>query len=80
LSCSNSSCNPFNALSDPRFFWTRCIASEEVSSIGREGKIQTPNARLENYIQYLSHGQGVTISGRNVFPYESTEKFLKSLS
>ena len=53
------------------------VFGEQASSISREGKTETAQERLDNYLQYLPQGQGSLISGRNVLPYESTLDFVK---
>lgn len=61
-----------SAISQP----TLVVFGEQASSIGKEGKIETPDERLENYLEHLQQGQGAKITGRNVLPYESTEEFV----
>ena len=61
-----------SAISQP----TLVVFGEQASSIGKEGKVESPDERLENYLEHLPHGQGVKITGRNVLPYESTEEFV----
>jgi pimeloyl-ACP methyl ester carboxylesterase len=55
---------------------TLVVFGEKASSIGQEGKIETPDERLANYLQHLPNGQGCQIPGRNVLPYESTADFV----
>lgn len=55
---------------------TLVVFGEQASSIGREGKVETPDERLENYLQHLPNGKCAKISGRNVLPYESTDEFV----
>ena len=56
---------------------TLAVFGEQASSISREGQTETPQERLNNYLQHLSQGQGALIPGRNVLPYESTSDFVK---
>ncbi len=56
---------------------TLVVFGEQASSISREGQTEAPQERLNNYLQYLSQGQGFLIPGRNVLPYESTSDFVK---
>jgi pimeloyl-ACP methyl ester carboxylesterase len=55
---------------------TLVVMGSEASNIGRAGKGETPEQRLANYLKCLPNGQGVTISGRNVLPYESAAEFV----
>lgn len=55
---------------------TLVVIGEQASSISREGKLETPQQRLESYLKHLPQGQGYQIPGRNVLPYESTDKFV----
>lgn len=56
---------------------TLVVFGKQASSISREGKTETPQERLNNYLQYLPQGQGSLIPGRNVLPYESALDFAK---
>ena len=56
---------------------TLVVFGKQASSISREGKTETPQERLDNYLQYLPQGQGCLIPGRNVLPYESTSDFVQ---
>jgi pimeloyl-ACP methyl ester carboxylesterase len=53
---------------------------EQASSISRTGKGESPERRLGDYLQHLSRGQGMELSGRNVLPYESTSTFVKAIT
>ena len=55
---------------------TLVVFGEKASSISREGKTETPQERLDAYVQHLPQGQGHLIPGRNVLPYESTSEFV----
>ena len=55
---------------------TLVVFGEKASSISREGKTETPQERLDAYVQHLPQGQGSLIPGRNVLPYESTSEFV----
>ncbi|MEO0407403.1 MAG: alpha/beta fold hydrolase [Cyanobacteria bacterium P01_A01_bin.135] len=50
------------------------------SSISQSGKSETPEARLERYLQHLAQGEGVQVPGRNVLPYESAVAFVKAIA
>lgn len=56
---------------------TLIIFGEQSSSISQEGKSETVQERLNYYTANLPQGQGCTIPGRNVLPYESTTDFTK---
>ena len=56
---------------------TLVVFGKQASSISREGKTETPQERLDNYLQHLPQGQGCLIPGRNVLPYESTSDFVQ---
>lgn len=55
---------------------TLVVMGEAASNIGRTGEGETPEQRLTHYLNCLPNGRGVTISGRNVLPYESTAEFV----
>ncbi|MEQ9001324.1 MAG: alpha/beta hydrolase [Coleofasciculus sp. B1-GNL1-01] len=55
---------------------TLVVFGEQASSISREGKTETPEQRLDYYVKHFPQGQGYTIAGRNVLPYESTAAFV----
>ena len=59
---------------------TLVVVGEEASSISSAGKSETPEERLNAYLKRLPNGQGRIISGRNVLPYESTEKFVATVA
>lgn len=50
------------------------------SSISQSGKSETPEVRLERYLQHLAQGEGVQVPGRNVLPYESTAAFVAAIA
>ena len=56
---------------------TLVVFGQQASSISQKGQTETAQERLNNYLQYLSQGQGALIPGRNVLPYESTSDFVK---
>lgn len=59
---------------------TLVIVGETASSISKEGKKETPDRRLANYLDCLPQSQGLKIPGRNVLPYESPETFVSAMS
>jgi pimeloyl-ACP methyl ester carboxylesterase len=59
---------------------TLVVVGETASSIGKEGKQETPDERLADYLKYLPQGRSVKIVGRNVLPYESTAEFVKAIA
>lgn len=64
------------AISQP----TLVVVGDKASSISRQGKQQTPEMRLADYLKHLPRGQGVTIPGRNVLPYESVAEFVAAIA
>ncbi|MBO3459885.1 alpha/beta hydrolase [Aetokthonos hydrillicola Thurmond2011] len=59
---------------------TLIVIGETASSIGKEGKQETPDERLADYLKYLPQGRSIKIPGRNVLPYESTTEFVKAIA
>lgn len=59
---------------------TLVVLGNEASSISRSGKSETPEQRMNDYLNHLPHGEGVQISGRNVPPYESTQAFVEAIA
>jgi pimeloyl-ACP methyl ester carboxylesterase len=58
---------------------TLVVMGEKASSISKEGKKETADERLAQYLQYLPNGECIKIKGRNVLPYESTDEFVKAI-
>ena len=56
------------------------VMGEVASSIGKEGKEETADERLKEYISYFRNLRSVKIPGRNVLPYESTSEFVSVMS
>lgn len=56
---------------------TLVVMGETASSISREVQTETPAQRLADYLAKFPQAEGVTISGRNVLPYESTPEFVR---
>ena len=56
---------------------TLVVFGKQTSSISSEGKTETPQQRLDAYLEHLPQGQGCIIAGRNVLPYESTSEFVR---
>lgn len=59
---------------------TLVAVGETASSISKEGKQETPDERLADYLANLPQGSGVKVSGRNVLPYESTSEFVSAIA
>ncbi|MEA5621045.1 alpha/beta hydrolase [Cronbergia sp. UHCC 0137] len=59
---------------------TLVIVGETASSISKEGKQETPDQRLADYLACLPQGRGMKVRGRNVLPYESTAAFVKAIA
>lgn len=59
---------------------TLVVVGEEASSISREGKAETPDERLADYLACLPQGRGIKLAGRNVLPYESTTEFVRAIA
>lgn len=58
---------------------TLVVMGESASSISKEGKAETADDTLADYLACLPQGRGVKIPGRNVLPYESTTEFVKAI-
>ncbi|MFP4298736.1 MAG: alpha/beta fold hydrolase [Spirulinaceae cyanobacterium] len=52
------------------------LFGEGASSISRQGAAETPQERLNAYLDHLPQGEGKLILGRNVMPYEAPETFV----
>lgn len=59
---------------------TLVVMGDKASSISKEGKEESADERLAQYLKYLPNGQGIKISSRNVMPYESTDEFVKAIA
>lgn len=59
---------------------TLVVMGDRASSISREGKQETPAERIADYLKCLPKGESVTISGRNVLPYESSVEFVRAIA
>jgi pimeloyl-ACP methyl ester carboxylesterase len=59
---------------------TLVVVGETASSIGQEGKKESPDERLVDYLACLPQGRGMKIPGRNVLPYESTAQFVTAIA
>jgi hypothetical protein len=55
------------------------VFGEKASSISREGKQETADDRLTDYLKIFPNAEGVKISGRNVMPYETTDDFVSAI-
>ncbi|MCL1465640.1 alpha/beta fold hydrolase [Argonema galeatum] len=58
---------------------TLVVMGETASSISREGKKETPDERLAEYLSCLPSCRGMKIKGRNVLPYEETTEFINAI-
>lgn len=59
---------------------TLVVLGETASSISRSGKSERPQQRMTDYLNHLPQGEGQSISGRNVLPYESTTEFVNAIA
>ncbi|MFN6563134.1 MAG: alpha/beta fold hydrolase [Nostoc sp. ChiSLP01] len=59
---------------------TLIVVGQTASSISEEGKKETPDERLADYLARLPQGEGIKINGRNVLPYESTTEFVTAIA
>ncbi|RCJ15711.1 alpha/beta hydrolase [Nostoc sp. ATCC 43529] len=59
---------------------TLVVVGQTASSISEEGKKETPDERLADYLARLPQGRGIKINGRNVLPYESTTEFVTAIA
>ncbi|MBW4537894.1 MAG: alpha/beta hydrolase [Myxacorys chilensis ATA2-1-KO14] len=59
---------------------TLIVLGNQATSISQEGKPESLDQRLEEYLEAFPNAQGVKIEGRNVLPYESTEAFVKAIA
>ncbi|MDJ1184213.1 alpha/beta fold hydrolase [Roseofilum casamattae] len=59
---------------------TLVLVGETASSISKEGKQETPDARLQDYLACLPQGRGQKMLGRNVLPYESPDLFVSAIA
>lgn len=59
---------------------TLVVLGKKASSISREGKEETPDERLAEYLKVLPNGRGLIRVGRNVLPYESTAEFVDAIA
>ncbi|HEY9639772.1 MAG TPA: alpha/beta fold hydrolase [Coleofasciculaceae cyanobacterium] len=56
------------------------VIGNQASSISKSGKGEDPNQRLGDYLRHLPQGEGMQVTGRNVLPYESTDRFVKAIA
>ena len=59
---------------------TLVTVGDRASSISRSGKTETPQDRVERYLQNLPQAQAKIIKGRNVMPYETTTEFVEAIA
>lgn len=58
---------------------TLVVFGETASSISKDGREETADQRLAQYLAHLPKGEGLKIPGRNVLPYESTKEFVRAI-
>jgi pimeloyl-ACP methyl ester carboxylesterase len=58
---------------------TLVVMGDTASAISKEGKTETPDERLADYLACLPQGRGIKIKGRNVLPYEATADFVAAI-
>jgi pimeloyl-ACP methyl ester carboxylesterase len=56
------------------------VMGEQSSSISREGKRETPDQRLADYLACLPKAQSVKMPGRNVLSYEQPIAFVQAIA
>ncbi|HEY9705986.1 MAG TPA: alpha/beta hydrolase, partial [Allocoleopsis sp.] len=54
---------------------TFIVMGDQTSSVGKNKQAETPQARLNFYLDQFQNSEGIIISGRNVLPYESPLEF-----
>lgn len=54
---------------------TLALFGQEASSVSRSGKSESPQDRLQIYLDALPAGQGALLPGRNLLPFEATTAF-----
>ena len=59
---------------------TLVTVGDRASSISRSGKTETPQERVDLYLQNLPQAQAKIIKGRNVMPYEATSEFIEAIA
>ncbi|MEB3831040.1 alpha/beta fold hydrolase [Phormidium sp. CCY1219] len=59
---------------------TLVVFGEQASSISKEGKTESPEERLQDYVKHLPNGEGIKIPGRNVMPYETPTEFIRPIA
>jgi pimeloyl-ACP methyl ester carboxylesterase len=59
---------------------TLVCVGDTASSISKEGKQETPDERLADYLASLPQGSGIKLAGRNVLAYESTAEFVAAIA
>lgn len=58
---------------------TQVLFGVEASSVSRSGKSESPEDRLQIYLDALPEGQGQLLPGRNVLPFEETDAFCEAV-
>jgi pimeloyl-ACP methyl ester carboxylesterase len=59
---------------------TLVVMGEQASSISREGKQESPDQRIADYLACLPNAQSVKVPGRNVLSYESPIAFVNAIA
>jgi pimeloyl-ACP methyl ester carboxylesterase len=57
---------------------TLIVMGDKTSSVGKNNKPETPEERLNFYLNQFTDSEGLIISGRNVLPYESPLEFVSA--
>ena len=59
---------------------TLVLVGDRASSISRSGFKESPEERLQKYLEVLPKGSGKIVPGRNVLPYEQTAGFVEAIA
>ncbi len=58
---------------------TLVVFGDEATSVTRSGNRESPQDRVDAYVEAFPNAIGTLIPGRNVLPYESTEAFVATM-
>lgn len=59
---------------------TLVVMGEQASGISQEGKQETPDDKIADYLACFPNAHGVKIAKRNVLPYEATPEFVNAVA
>ncbi|MBE9079966.1 alpha/beta hydrolase [Romeria aff. gracilis LEGE 07310] len=59
---------------------TLVLMGQEASSISRSAQPETPEQRLQVYLDHFPCSEGEIIAGRNVMPYETPDSFVAAIA